>query len=534
MRKLILCLVLICILLCSGCHGKVEHPAFEIPSEFDSGKQYEIVFWAKNENNPTQRAIYEEAVAGFEKLYPNIKVTLKDYVDYNTIREDVRTNLVTDTTPNVCITYPDHVAEYMQGENVIVPLDELMADTRYGFSGSEVRFDTPSKEEIIQKFLNECAIDGHFYALPFMRSTEACYVNKTYVEKLGYTLPDVLTWDFVFEVAAAAMEKGEDGLYKVNGKDKMLPIIYKSEDNMMIQMLKQLDAPYSTDDGKIEIFNDTTKEILLTVMRNSKAKIFDTFTRASYPANALNKGECIFAIDSTAGSTWMGCDAPLLEPGVKEKTVRFEIAVRPVPQFDTDNIQMISQGPSVCIFNKDDSGEVLASWLFVQYLLTDEVQLAYSSTEGYIPVTSKAYESAEYQEYLNNGGTDNDMHYKVKIDAKKLMHNNIDNTFVTPVFSGSASLRNAAGELIVKARDYGRRKGDNVDAAYFEELFSDIYTIYHLDQIEAVNTSESGVGVKSNFGKLPTMAVVLIVLLAAAWIFIAAMLLYSFNKKRKK
>ena len=145
MRKLILCLVLICILLCSGCHGKVEHPAFEIPSEFDSGKQYEIVFWAKNENNPTQRAIYEEAVAGFEKLYPNIKVTLKDYVDYNTIREDVRTNLVTDTTPNVCITYPDHVAEYMQGENVIVPLDELMADTRYGFSGSEVRIDTPSK-----------------------------------------------------------------------------------------------------------------------------------------------------------------------------------------------------------------------------------------------------------------------------------------------------------------------------------------------------------------------------------------------------
>lgn len=52
--------------------------------------------------------------------------------------------------------------------------------------------------EIIHQFLSECAINGHYYAIPYMRSTEACYVNKTYVEKLGYTLPDVLTWDFVW------------------------------------------------------------------------------------------------------------------------------------------------------------------------------------------------------------------------------------------------------------------------------------------------------------------------------------------------
>ena len=37
-----------------------------------------------------------------------------------------------------------------------------------------------------------------------MRSTEACYINKTYVEKLGYTVPDVLTWDWIFEVSEAA------------------------------------------------------------------------------------------------------------------------------------------------------------------------------------------------------------------------------------------------------------------------------------------------------------------------------------------
>ena len=59
-----------------------------------------------------------------------------------------------------------------------------------------------------------------------------------------------------------------------------------------------------------------------------------------------------------------------------------------IPQFDVSAPKMISQGPSVCIFNKTDPGEVLASWLFAQYLLTNDVQIAYSETEGYVPVTT--------------------------------------------------------------------------------------------------------------------------------------------------
>ena len=117
--------------------------------------------------------------------------------------------------------------------------------------------------------------------------------------------------------------------------------------------------------------------------------------------------------------------------------------------------------------------------LFVQYLLSNEVQIAYSATEGYVPVTTKASESAEYKEYLENGDD-----YQVKLDAKKLLLENVDNSFVTPVFNGSASLRNAAGQLIIEAAKDGRRKGDKVDDAYFEKLFSKVYTEHHLDQIK--------------------------------------------------
>ena len=61
-------------------------------------------------------------------------------------------------------------------------------------------------------------------------------MNKTYVEKLGYTLPETLTWDFIWEVSEAATKKNSDGTYAVNGQDVMIPFIYKSTDNMMIEI----------------------------------------------------------------------------------------------------------------------------------------------------------------------------------------------------------------------------------------------------------------------------------------------------------
>ena len=99
----------------------------------------------------------------------------------------------------------------MTGANTVVPLDELFADEKYGLGGSALKYDGPAMEEIVPQFLKECAFDGHHYAIPYMRSTEACYVNKDFVEKLGYTLPETLTWDFVWEVADAAAKQDEEG-----------------------------------------------------------------------------------------------------------------------------------------------------------------------------------------------------------------------------------------------------------------------------------------------------------------------------------
>lgn len=510
----------------SGCHGRREQAAFAVPESFDTSRQYEVVFWAKNDTNKTQTDIYKQAIEDFQQLYPNITVTMRLYTNYGDIYNDVITNISTGTTPNVCITYPDHIATYLTGDNVVVPLDELFADERYGLGGSELLYEGPAQEEIVPQFLDECRLGGTYYAIPYMRSTEACYINKDFVEALGYEVPDVLTWDFIWEVSeAAAATKGADGIYSLNGQKVLIPFLYKSTDNMMIQMLRQQGAGYSTQTGDIQLFNDTTTGLLLDIADHTAKGAFSTFKISGYPANFLNAGQCVFAVDSTAGSTWMGCDAPLMDIAADE-VVDFDTEVRMVPQFDPENPQMISQGPSICIFNKEDPQEVLASWLFAQYLLTDEVQIAYSQTEGYVPVTTRAQNDAGYQDYLSRAGEDNDTHYAVKLQAVQLLLDHLDDTFVTAVFNGSASLRDAAGQLIEDVTKSVRRN-QTVDEQTIQTLYSDTQSLYHLD---AVSPS----GGKADLGPLPGTAVALLAGLGIAWVLIFAYLARQGLKKRRR
>lgn len=221
----------------------------------------------------------------------------------------------------------------------------------------------------------------------------------------------------------------------------------------------------------------------------------------------------------------MGSDAPLVDIA-EDKLVQFETAVMELPQYDPENPQMISQGPSVCVFNKSDPQEVLASWLFTQFLLTNQVQIAYAQTEGYVPVTSKAQEDPEYVDYLSRGGEDNDLYYDLKIQAAQLLLDNTDNTFVTPVFNGSTSLRNAAGQLVEEVTKAARR-GSVPDDAEVEELFDSVQSLYRLDQTGLVS------GGKEELGPLPGTAIALLGTIGAVWLLLAGIFIRNWLKQKK-
>jgi multiple sugar transport system substrate-binding protein len=221
----------------------------------------------------------------------------------------------------------------------------------------------------------------------------------------------------------------------------------------------------------------------------------------------------------------MGSDAPLID--VPASALReFETVVMPVPQFDAENPVMISQGPSLCIFNKEDSGEVMASWLFAQYLLSNDTQIAYSQTEGYVPVTTKAQQSTEYQDYLSRAGEDNELYYDVKIETVKMLMKYTEYTFTAPVFNGSTSLRNAAGEMIEDVTKAVKRK-KTVNDEYIDKLYNDVTSLYRLDQIEA----STG---KIRLGEMPTVSIGLMAGIGICWVGIVGYVSVEEIRRRKQ
>ena len=115
MKKFSLFLVFVLVFSLCSCHGTGKLVGFDVPLEFNENDQIEITFWAKNDTNITQTQIYQKAIDDFSAMYPNIKVNIRLYTDYSNIYNDVITNISTGTTPNVCITYPDHLATYLTG-----------------------------------------------------------------------------------------------------------------------------------------------------------------------------------------------------------------------------------------------------------------------------------------------------------------------------------------------------------------------------------------------------------------------------------
>ena len=101
----------------------------------------------------------------------------------------------------------------------------------------------------------------------------------------------------------------------------------------------------------------------------------------------------------------------------------------------------------------------------------------------------------------------------------------MDRTFVTPVFNGSTSLRNAAGQLIENVNKGVRRKHEYTPEN-MPELYEEVSALYRLDQIQV----SSG---KRSFGPLPLESKLLLGALAICWLGMGAYVISDKLKKKK-
>ena len=96
---------------------------------------------------------------------------------------------------------------------------------------------------------------------------------------------------------------------------------------------------------------------------------------------------------------------------------------------------------------------------------------------------------------------------------------------MTPVFNSSASLRDAAGQMIEEVTLSTKRK-ITVDDGFIDKLYTDMAALYRLDNLEPQKGRD--------LGPMPTGSKALLWTLGAVWLCIGLYCGSTLLRKRKK
>ena len=276
--------------------------------------------------------------------------------------------------------------------------------------------------------------DGKMYTLPLSKSTEVLYYNKTFFDANGLTPPT--TWDEMEALCKKIKEIDPN----------CIPLGYDSESNWFITMCEQYGSDYTSATGEHFLFDNETNRDFVARFHDWYQKGYVTTQELSgaYTSELFKAQEgtkSYMSIGSSAGATHQ-------RPDKVNDAYPFEVAITTIPQVNPEEPKVISQGPSICIFKKDNPQEVVASWLFVKYLTTTvEFQAEFSMASGYVPVIKSVGDNEIYKsEFLDkaNGGD-----YISALSAKVCLAQEAA-YYTSPAFNGSSTARDQVGLLMQK------------------------------------------------------------------------------------
>ena len=412
--------------------GNQGYVNLDLTGSYD-GSNVTITFW--HTMGADNKALLEDAIARFNEKYPNITVEHQSYGDYDGVFDQIRTKLTAGNQPNLAFCYPDHVATYNKSESVVV-LDDLINNKNELSTGEIMGFTQAQLDDFIEGYYNEGKEYGDckMYSLPFQKSTEVLYYNKTVFNELGLEAPE--TWDDVEAIIKVLKEK----------YPQSTPLGYDSEENMFITLVEQYGSEYtSATDDHYTFVNDTNKAFVAKFAEwyqkgwmSTSALMGGSYTSDGFKKADDEVGKIFMSIGSSAGARYQ-------RPDKVDGKYPFEVGIVSIPQVDPANPKVISQGPSICIFEDENVQEVYASWLFLKFLTTDQrFQAEYAMKSGYVPVIKSVMDTDTYKNALTKADGGDFITSLVAVVALEQE----EAYYTSPAFAGSADARTQVGLLL--------------------------------------------------------------------------------------
>ncbi len=408
-----------------------------------------ITFWhAMGEANTDLVKGYAD---DFMEMYPNVTINIPEGVgNYDTLKGNMINAITAGDFPNMVQGYPDHVAEYLNG-NAVVNLNPYIYSSQWGLNGDD------ALDDIIGSYLEENTqydANGTFYSLPFNKSTEVMIYNKTVFDKLNLDVPE--TWQDIIAIApqlrAEGREIAKQKVLAANpGKREsqltneiaaaqalVVPASYDSTGNAFITFARQFGGEYtslnySTFQGNFLWHQNANTFAAMQFLKDNKSIItLPEFWDQQYASTPFVNQQTFVTVGSSAGVRYNVPSGDL-----------FEIGVAPVPYNENmpDEKAVIQQGTNISLMNTGTPQQKLASWLFLKFLINTENTVDWAMNTGYLPVRTSGYTSDRYQAFLNEP-TNDQKYISMAANAAYLQSGHM---FFDPAFIGSSRARTQVG-----------------------------------------------------------------------------------------
>ena len=455
---------------------------------------------ARKKSTYTEYYFAKDAIAEFNKIYPNITIETTYKGSYSNIQTAVNTGINSGDIPSMATCYGDHVAGYIKA-GVANDVGVYFDDPEIGFGktldaeGNVVDDPTTAKSDFSAAYLDGEAkqySDNKHYSMPYSKSGETMSINKTVFDKVGEGKAGVDTDTYVAPVAAATKEAYSiptsfSELMDIARKMKQdfpevfqnnvdaddmytaIPVCWDSAENMYITFSEMLNVEYTKASNNVAesvLFNNDGAKKFVTQLKKWKNEgLFCTQNQLYYSNKAkgyhqysstmVTNGKCFVAFSSTAGATYFatdsGFEAKLCETPVIDETIYSGKGVA-----TTAKSKVISQGPSICFFKKANEDEQKAAWIFYKFLTNTQNGGKLAAAKSYFPLRESGYSTDEVKAFtdaadkvtLESSYADKKKAYTGQVLKLNEVYASENRYISTPVFDLSSACRTAVGNII--------------------------------------------------------------------------------------
>lgn len=334
-----------------------------IPTKIN--KKTTVTFWYSLTG--TSQTALKKLTSDFEKKNPNITIKLQSQGgNYADLQSKLTSSFQSPKDlPTITQAYPGWL--YNAAKNkMLVNLTPYVNNSKIGWGSY--------KNSKIQSGLWDGAkINGTQYGVPFNKSVEVLFYNKTLLDRYGVKVPTNMN-----ELKTSSEKIWQKSHHKIHGMG------FDALNNYYMLSMKEKGVDFNK---KLNFASLTSKKVINYYANGVKKGYFMQAGTEKYMSTPFDNAQAAMFIGSTANEAY-------IKQGLSKK-YQYGIAARPSKM----NIQ---QGTDIYMFKKATAMQKAAAFKYLKFLSSAKSQLYWARQTGYMPANSNVLNSAAYKSDKNS------------------------------------------------------------------------------------------------------------------------------------